>query len=93
MSPVSTNTSVKKRGAHYSNFVKTLETCEQMERLSLLELAIWKANCTSYGVFSTMQEIDDYWALEGGFDPRVYLHQKRITSGVTVIIENILPFL
>jgi hypothetical protein len=65
-----------------------------MERLSLLELAIWKANCTAYGViFSTMQEIDDYWTLESSFDPLVYLQQKRITSGVTVIIENVLPFL
>jgi hypothetical protein len=57
---------------------------------------IWKANCTAYGVvFLTMQEIHDYCALESGFDPRAYLQQKRSNHerGVTVIIENVLPFL
>ena len=77
MSTVSINASVEDRRAHYSCFVRTLETCEQMERLSLLELAIWKASCIANGViFSTMQEIDDYWALESSFDPRVYLQQN-----------------
>jgi hypothetical protein len=94
MSPVSIHSSVEDRRAHYFRFVRTLESYEQMERLSLLELVIWKANCTSYGVvFSTVKEINDYWALESGFDPLLYLQHKRITSGVTVIIENILPFL
>lgn len=94
MSSVGIPTSVSCRIAHYNYFVRTLERYEQMERLSLLELAIWKAKCTAYGVvFSTMQEINDYWALESGFDPLLYLQQTRITSGVTVIIENVLPFL
>jgi hypothetical protein len=92
--PVRINASVEDRRAHYFYFLRTLETCEQMERLSLLELAIWKVSCIANGVvFSTMREIDDYWALESSFDPRVYLQQKRITSGATVIIENVLPFL
>jgi hypothetical protein len=98
ISPVRKNTSLRDRRAHYFRFVQTLERYEQMERLSLLELAIWKAKCidkpTAYGVvFSTMQEIDDYWTLESSFDPLVYRQQKRITSGAAVIIENILPFL
>jgi hypothetical protein len=98
MSPVSINSSGEDRIAHYFRFVQTLERYEQMERLSLLELAIWKANCiaktTAYGVvFSTMREIDDYWALESSFDQCVYRQQKRITSGATVIIESVLPFL
>jgi hypothetical protein len=93
MSPVSKNTSLRDRRAHYFRFVQTLERYEQMERLSWLELAIWKANCiaktTAYGVvFSTMQEIDDYWVLESSFDPLVYRQQKRITSGAIAIIET-----
>jgi hypothetical protein len=93
--PVSQNTSVLDLQAHDFKFVRTLvERYEQMERLSLLELAIWKANCINHGLaFSTMQEIDDYGALESGFDPLVYIQQKRITSGAAVIIENVLPFL
>jgi hypothetical protein len=56
------------RRAYYSRFVQTLEKYEQKERLSLLELAIWKATCiatnTVHGVaFSTMmQEIDDNYS-------------------------------
>jgi hypothetical protein len=62
MSPVSKNTSLRDRRAHYFRFVQTLERYEQMERLSWLELAIWKANCiaktTAYGVvFSTCRRL------------------------------------
>jgi hypothetical protein len=53
-----------------------------MKRLSLLELAIWEANCTACGVvFSTMQEINDYWALESGFDPLWYLQHGHLKPG------------
>jgi hypothetical protein len=95
MSSVNINASVEDRKAHYFRFVQALERCEQMEHLSSLELAIWKANCTVYGVvLSTMQEIHNFWALESDFDTLLYLQQKRITSGATtVIIENVLPFL
>jgi hypothetical protein len=92
MSSVSLNhTSVEDRRAHYSRFVQTLERYEQMERLSLLELAIWKANCTSYGVvFSVMQ------ALESGFDPISYLRRHchyRECSPLSLEVSRIHSYL
>jgi hypothetical protein len=65
---------------------------ELMARLSLLELAIWKASCLSDCQFDTMQDIED-WALNGSFHPADYKQEKRAISGVHVIITLILPFL
>jgi hypothetical protein len=69
-----------------------LSKYELMTRLSLLELAIWKASCLSDCRFDTMQEIEE-WSLDGSFNPADYKQEKRTTSGVHVIITLILPFL
>jgi hypothetical protein len=70
-----------------------LSKYELMTRLSLLELAIWKASCLSDRRFDTMQKIED-WSLEdGSSNPADYKQVKRATSGVHVIITLIVPFL
>ena len=69
-----------------------LSKYELMARLSLLELAIWKASCLSDRQFDTMQEIEDR-TLDGSFHPADYKQEKRATSGAHVIITLILPFL
>jgi hypothetical protein len=66
---------------------------ELMERLSLLELAVWKASLASDPFFSTMEELDAYWTLDRNFDPVAYVNARRVTSGITVIIQGVLPFL
>jgi hypothetical protein len=66
---------------------------ELMERLSLLELAVWKASLASDPFFSTMEELDVYWTLDRNFDPIAYANERRVTSGITVIIQGVLPFL
>jgi hypothetical protein len=83
--------------------IKILEKYEMMERLSLLEVVVWKASCISYHArhtnsstsFVTMQDIEDYWALDENFNPLEYRRQRRIesASGITVIIQNVMPFL
>ena len=72
---------------------KTLHKYEKMDRLSLLELAVWKASLTSDPFFESMDDLDAYWTLERNFDPIAYKHERHMTSGITVIIQNVLPFL
>ena len=72
---------------------RTLLKYEQMERLSLLELAVWKCTIQNDPFFSTLQEIRDQWALNEKFDPAAYANERRVTSGITEIIQNVLPFL
>ena len=81
----------------------TLCKYKKKEKLSLLELAIWKSKCLvhhaevtgvgneAHGV--TMQEIDDYWALNETFNPRQYRREIRIKSEISVIVDNTLLFL
>lgn len=66
---------------------------EKMERLSLLELAAWKASLTNDPFFTSMDDLDAHWTLEKGFDPVAYKNTRRVTSGITAIIQGVLPFL
>ena len=65
----------------------------RMEKSSLLELALWKASICDYVHFETLQDVYDYSALEEDFDPVDFVRQKRITSGVEVIIPRVMEFL
>ena len=65
----------------------------RMEKSSLLELALWKASICDYVHFETLQDVYDYSALEEDFDPVDFVRQKRITSGVEVIIPRVVEFL
>lgn len=65
---------------------------ELMEKLSLLDLAIWKQNILG-NTFVTVQEARDYWVLEDGFDTQEFFFQRRMTSGVAVILPIVESFL
>jgi hypothetical protein len=69
-----------------------LSKYELMEKLSLLELAIWKQQIVGH-VFLSVQEAREYWVLEEGFDFKEYFFQRRVTSGVAVIVPIVLSFL
>lgn len=72
---------------------KTLCKFEKMERLSLLELAVWKTSLQNDPFFESMDDLDAYWALDRDFDPVAYKNERRVTSGIAVIIQGVLPFL
>lgn len=73
------------------------------EKLSLLELAVWKSTClvryaedigsSSQAQTVTMQDIEDYWALDESFNPIQYRKRFRMNIGISAIVENVLPFL
>lgn len=72
------------------------------EQMALLELAVWKGACLTHfaqisGVPSaahvSMQEIEDYGALETSFDPMQHRQAARTSCGSEIIITNVLPFL
>ena len=66
---------------------------EQMERLSLLELAIWKSKIISSGEFNSVQDMKEYIVLDKYFDPKAFANDMRMTCGSQVIIPNVMKFL
>jgi hypothetical protein len=73
-----------------------LSKYEKMERISLLELAIWRTSCLNAGgtKFDSMQAMEDYLlATDEAFDPAEYKRECQIKSGADAIIQGILPFL
>lgn len=68
-------------GDRFEALLTTLVRYEKMEKLSLLELAVWKARRES--------RINDTETEEA----KVSVHDMRITSGVQVIIPFVLTFL
>ena len=70
-----------------------LSKYEQMEKLSLFELAIWKAKIISSGEFHSVREMKEYVVLEKYFDPKAYANDMRMTCGSQVIIPNVIKFL
>jgi hypothetical protein len=65
---------------------------ELMEKLSLLELAVWKQHILGR-TFRTIQEARDFWLMDESFEAREYFVQQRVTSGVAVIVPIVLSFL
>lgn len=76
-----------------SEVVSTLSKFWKMERLSLLELALWKAKICDGVVFFNMQEMREYIVLEEDFQPDVFAREMRITSGCHAIIPLVSAFL
>lgn len=74
-------------------YLAKLEAYEQMERISLLELAIWKSKICDGLVFSSVLEMREYSVLEENFDSKEYAKNLRITSGCAIIIPRVLEFL
>ena len=62
-----------------------------MERLSLLELAVWKASLLLDGL--TMQDLHHQWAMDERFDPAGFAREYRVVSGVAVIVPNVMAYL
>jgi hypothetical protein len=63
--------------------------------MSLLALAVWKISCLHWGNFQfvSMQGLEDLGATDGAFDPAEYKLQRRIKSGVDMIIRGVRPFI
>jgi hypothetical protein len=72
-----------------------LEKYTKMEKLSLLELALWKSRilCNDITTFSTVQEMREYVVLESDFDVEAFAHEMRMTSGSKIVIPLVSAFL
>ena len=67
-----------------------------LEKTSLLELAVWKASCLSFDdslSFHTMQDILDQWAMDANFDPVAYKAERRFTGNIAVIVRGVMEYL
>jgi hypothetical protein len=63
-----------------------------MERVFVLELAIWKSKCLVPGC-NTLQEVASLHANDASFDFVEYKRQGHITSGAEIIIPRVIGFL
>mmetsp|Transcript_25346 Transcript_25346/g.46021 ORF Transcript_25346/g.46021 Transcript_25346/m.46021 type:complete len:220 (-) Transcript_25346:47-706(-) len=70
----------------------TLEEYEKMERLSLLELAICKSNVCDGLVFSSMDAVRTYQALDEDFDCMEYIGKAR-TYGSKFVIPKVVEYM
>ena len=69
-----------------------LKKNKRMERISLLELAVWKASCLDFDgtrKFHTMQDTVDCWAMDETFDPFEYKRLHQFASEVAVIVHGV----
>jgi len=76
---------------------ESLSKYEKMERISLLELAIWRTSCLNAGSTkfdSIMQAMEDYLlARDEGSNSAEHKRECQIKSGADAIIQGVLPFL
>lgn len=66
---------------------------EQKERLSLLELAVWKCRIADGIYFPNIDMVREYPALDEGFDAKEYIRNARICSGSEIIVPGVIRFL
>lgn len=70
---------------------------EFMERVFVLELAVWRASCLQFDTkFAAMQEVLDYESAnstDGSFDAHAYKAERRVRSGADAIVREVIPFL
>ena len=84
---------------HKSSYVRAenkINKLLQLERTSLLELAVWRASCLDFdgsGPFETMQDIHDNWIGGKGHEPAAYKSERRFSGSVAVIMQGVLQFL
>lgn len=64
-----------------------------MEKLSLVELALWKSRICDGITFHSMQEMREYTTLESEFDANEYAREMRISCGSEVVIPLVLTYL
>jgi len=70
-----------------------LHLYETMEKLSLLEMALWKTNICTRSSFSSVQQVKASTLSVHEFDRDKFLREARITSGSEVIVPLVLKFL
>ena len=70
-----------------------LNNLEQKERLSLLELALWKARSVDGLIFRSTDEIREQQALDANFNASSYLETQRVLSGCHIIVPKVVEFL
>jgi hypothetical protein len=80
------------KGGDYDN-LSVLEKFERKETLSLLELAVWKAQSVDGWIFRNTEEIREQQALDEEFDASAYLKIQRILNGCHVIVPKVASFL
>jgi hypothetical protein len=73
--------------------LSVLEKFERKETLSLLELAVWKAQSVDGWIFRNTEEIREQQALDEEFDASAYLKIQRILNGCHVIVPKVASFL
>jgi hypothetical protein len=82
-----------------STILDTLAMYQTKEKLSLLDLKVWKHYCLSSFAEMTcartvsMQDIEDYGVLDQQFAPAAFRQNVRVKGGASVIVELVLPFL
>ncbi|KAL3893165.1 MAG: hypothetical protein SGARI_008342 [Bacillariaceae sp.] len=80
-------------GGAMGDTVQHLERFEKMERLSLLELAVWKYSTVDGVLFRTTDEIREQQALDKTFNASAYMQEQRVASGCQVIVPCVAKFL
>jgi hypothetical protein len=66
---------------------------ELMEKMTLLELALWKAKLDEKGeVEDNFSSDADVQAKKACICVEIARKQRRITSGASIVIKNVLPF-
>jgi hypothetical protein len=75
-----------------------LQKYEQMERLSLLELAVWKAACTSCVEFDSktnMKTLHDaiLFVANNRHTWKKYRTEMRKSNAIEIVIQHVIPFL
>lgn len=65
-----------------------------MERVFMLEVAVWRASCLQYNTqYESVEEIMEYLSVTEEFDGPAYKADRRIKSGADVIVRDVFPFL
>ena len=79
-----------------SSITRLVKKYMNLEKTSLLELAVWKASCLSFDdslSFHTMQDILDQWAMDANFDPVAYKAERRFTGNIAVIVRGVMEYI
>ena len=79
--------------ASISDIPTLLSKYEMKERLSLLEIALWKSSILSRGEFDKIQDVREYTILDPKFQPAVYLEKARVLSGAATIVPLVLSYM
>ena len=70
---------------------------EFMERVFVLELAVWRASCLQFDTkYTTMQDVlenESAKSMDSTFDAHAYKADRRVRSGADTIVREVIPFI